>query len=162
MNDETNSGTCGSDLKIECFLQVLAIYHDDDYIPGGRVQIQSVHFSENIANNGSTLYGGLLDRCAVSLFAEVRKNNASNVIVRDGGIAYFTNITNANKSSISSLPIRICLCNNSVHSTHSCIDKKHISVKKGETFTVLLAAVDLVGKPVNSTIQTSLNSTRVV
>ena len=33
VNDYTNSGMCGSDLKIECFLQVLAIYHDD--IPGG-------------------------------------------------------------------------------------------------------------------------------
>ena len=104
MNDYTNSGTCGSDLKIECFLQVLAIYHDD--IPGGRVQTQSVYFSKNSANTaGSTLYGGLLDRCTVNKLAEVYENYVPDDIVRGGGIAYFMNVTNTSKTSISSLPV---------------------------------------------------------
>ena len=94
----------------------------------------------------------------MSQFAEVHKNNAPDDIVRGGGIAYFMNITNANKASISSLPVRICLCNNS-DAVHGCIDENHTGVKKGEAFAVSLVAVDQVGTPVSTTIQTSLNST---
>ena len=62
VDDDTNSGTCASYTKIECFFQVLALHS------GGRFyRTQSMNFSQNHANvSGSTLYGGLLDRCAVS------------------------------------------------------------------------------------------------
>ena len=67
VDDDTNSGTCGSSTETECFFQVLALHSDD--FPN---RIQSMLFSKNYANiSGSTLYGGLLDRCAVSPFAEV-------------------------------------------------------------------------------------------
>ena len=65
MDDDTNSGTCASDTKTECFFQVLALYEHYNY--PSLIKIQTMHFSHNIANiSGSTLYGGLLDRCAVS------------------------------------------------------------------------------------------------
>ena len=56
--------------------------------------------------------------------------------------------------SVSSDPVQVCLCNNN---EHDCTHQSHIEVKKGEMFTVSLAAVDQIGQPVNATIQTSLN-----
>jgi hypothetical protein len=113
------------------------------------------------------LYGGLLDRCAVSQFAEVRKKFAHDFENRNSGIAYFKNVSYYHNTkelildmekaniSISSDPVRVCLC---INNEHECTLQNHnaIRVKKGEMFKVSLVAVDQVGKPVNATIQTSL------
>ena len=58
--------------------------------------------------------------------------------------------------SISSDPVGVCLCVNNVH---DCTHQENIQVKKGETFSLSLVAVDQVGKPVDAIIQTSLNFT---
>ena len=156
VDDDTNSGTCASDPKTECFFQVLALY---DYLFSGlHIRIQNIYFSENSADiSGSILYGGLLDRCAVSQFAEVYKKY---VLVSDidggGGIAYFRNVSLATNISMSSRPVRICICTSGIH---DCTNHSRISdVKKGEAFNMSLVAVDQVGQPVNATIQTLLNS----
>ena len=53
---------------------------------------QSMYFSQNHANiAGSTLYGGLLDRRAVSPFAEVHNKYSRDF--RGDGIAYFKNVS---------------------------------------------------------------------
>ena len=71
VDDDSISGTCVSDPNKECFFQVLALY---DFYPYNVFEAKSMYFSQNNANfSGSTLYGGLLDRCAVSPFAEVYK-----------------------------------------------------------------------------------------
>ena len=163
VDDDTNSGTCASDPKTECFFQVLAIHSRES----NRLKTQSIYFSQNSANiSGSTLYGGLLDRCAVSQFAEVRKKyTAYHYKYIDDGITYFMNVSiptyYAKKSipittniSVSSHPVRVCLC---IDNELDCTYQSHIEVKKGETFIVSLAAVDQIGQPVNATIQTSLN-----
>ena len=68
VDDDTNSSTCASDPKMECFFQVLALYSIED----SHLETQSMYFSQNHANiSGSTLYGGLLDSCTVGQFAEV-------------------------------------------------------------------------------------------
>ena len=168
VDDDTNSGTCVSDPKTECFFQVLAIHS----IESDRLKTQSIYFSQNYANiEGSTLYGGLLDRCAVSQFAEVHmKYTAYDYKDRDGGIAYFRNVSTPTyysftqyrevlvdtNLSISSDPVRVCLC---INDEHDCTHQSHLKVKKGETFTVSLVAVDQIGQQVNATIQTSLNFT---
>ena len=165
VDDDTNSGTCVSDPKTECFFQVLAIHSRE----GDDLTTQSIYFSQNYANiEGSTLYGGLLDRCAVSPFAEVhRKYTAYDYKDRDGGIAYFRNVSTPayysrrevlvdTNLSISSDPVQVCLC---INDEHDCTHQSHRKVKKGETFTVPLVAVDQIGQPVNATIQTSLNFT---
>ena len=163
VDDVTNSGTCASDTNAECFFQVIAI-HGQEYIIED-LRTQSMYFSRNYAEiSGSTLYGGLLDRCAVSQFAEVRKKFAHDFETRNSGIAYFKNVSyyyNTNEfilereTPISSDPVRVCLC---INSEHECTLQNYnaIRVKKGEVFTVSLVAVDQVGKPVNATIQTSL------
>ena len=171
VDDDTNSGTCASKPKTECFFQVLAIY---GYGYGYKnLKTQSLYFLHNYATmSGSTLYGGLLDRCAVSQFAEVHnKYTTYDYKDRDGGIAYFRNVStptyfsryDLNREvlvdtnlSISSDPVQVCLC---INDEHDCTHKSHLKVKKGETFTVSLVAVDQIGQPVNATIQTSLNFT---
>ena len=68
VDDNTISGTCASDPKIDCFFQVLPV-HDTSI---KYLKTQSIYFSRNHAKiSGSTLYGGLLDRCAAGQFAEV-------------------------------------------------------------------------------------------
>ena len=168
VDDDTNSGTCASDTNAECFFQVLA-FHGQEHILKD-LETQSIYFSRNYANvSGSTLYGGLLDRCAISQFAEVRKKFAHDFKNRDSGIAYFKNVSNSTLDhdtkelildmeaniSVSSDPVRMCLC---INNEPECALQNHdaIKVKKGEIFTVSLVAVDQVGKPVHATIQTSL------
>ena len=122
---------------------------------------QCIYFSQNSATiSGSTLYGGLLDRCTVSQLAEAHK--LSNV-----GIAYFMYVSiptyythkailiNTN-ISVSSDPVQVCLC---INNDRDCTHRSYIEVKKGENFTLSLVAVDQIGQPVNATIQTSLNFT---
>ena len=165
VNDDTNSGTCASNpsLRTECFFQVLALYNTFLNYPSNNLVWKSMYFSNNLANiSGSTLYGGLLDRCAVSQFAEyyVHKNRGGG---DREGIAYFKKVSTIANVSISSGPVRICFCTNFSSSMHDCIDqdrKLNKEVKKGEAFTVSLVPVDQIGQPVNATIQASLNSAK--
>ena len=114
---------------------------------------QCIYFSQNSANSsGSTLFGGLLDRCAVSPFAEVYKKYTLNSI---GGIGYFKNVSFATDDSISSDPVQVCLCTNDSAKCNNGSVKKYF--KKGETFSVSLMAIDQVAHPVSAIIRTSLN-----
>ena len=171
VDDDTNSGTCASDTKTECFFQVLAIYSTYYW---RYIRIQSIYFLHNFANtSGATLYGGLLDRCAVSQFAEFyQKYGPLDNKDRGDGIAYFRNVaipkyiiyhtdeevvidTNL---SMSSLPVRVCLCINKQY--NDCTYQSNIQeVKKGETVTHSVVAIDQIGQPVSATIQTFLHFT---
>ena len=91
-----------------------------------------MHFSQNHAKiSGSTLYGGLLDRCAVSPFAEVHNKYPHDFKDRGDGIAYFKDVSTPayyiydyssgyqrhmevidTTLSLSSDPVRVCLCFN--------------------------------------------------
>ena len=174
VDDDTNSGTCASNTETECFFQVLAHYGFSLY---SRLKTQSMHFSQNHANiSGSTLYGGLLDRCAVSPFAEVHNKYPRAFKGRGGGIAYFKNVCTPTyriynysledfmeividaNLSVSSDPVRVCLCFNA-DQNNDCPHQHYTEVKKGQTFTLPVVAVDQVGQPVRATIQTSLHFT---
>ena len=158
VGDDTNSGTCASDPRTECFFQVLALYskHLYDLYRG----INLLYFSNNSANiSGSTLYGGLLDRCAVSQFAEFEVDNNRGGGNREG-IAYFKNVSTIANVSISSGPVRVCFCSSYMHNCTDQDRKLNKEVKKGEAFTVSLVAVDQVGQPVNATIQASLSAVK--
>ena len=162
VNDDTNSGTCANDTKTECFFQVLA--HYDNSYPSNIIYIQCMYFSQNYATvSGSSLYGGLLDRCAVSQLAELYlKYPGYKVKGKVNVIAYFKNISIITKNfSISSDPVQVCLCTNDIHDncTHQAQHIKQPPIKKGEIFNVSLAAVDQTGRPVNAVIQTSLRFT---
>ena len=169
VDDDTNSGTCTNSIETECFFQVLPLYSDESPY----LRTQSIRFSQNHANiSGSTLYGGLLNRCAVSPFAEVHKKYTHAFKDRGDGIAYFKNVstpTYFNKDigleividknlSMSSDPVRVCLCF-SANQNNDCTNQHYTEVKKGQTFTLPVVAVDQVGQPVSAIIQTSLHFT---
>ena len=124
-----------------------------------------VNFTDNYALvSGSTLFWDLLDRCTVSPFAEVYKihddSNPEKMPENINGVAYFEMISRLNKSNFSgafgSYPIHICFCRDSKPDCRFQV--LPISVKRGETFTVTLVAVDQVDCPVNATIHSSLTS----
>ena len=157
VDDDTNSGTCTSDPKADCFFQVLdLIGYEDNF-----VTTPNIYFSQNYAKiSGSTLYGGLLDRCAVSQFAEVRIKNKSYLGDGSNGVTYFKDVSVTTNTSISSRPVKVCLC---IRDEHICSKQNnmtlYIEVMKGKTFTASVVAVDQIGHPVNGTIQTSLKFT---
>ena len=131
--------------------------YNSDFDTSWNLKVQTIHLMQNHANkSGSSVYGGLLDRCAVSQFAEVHHNK--NYATNPGGINYFRMISNTTNTDtvVSSLPVKVCLCGNK----HiNCTDKHQVEVRKGHSFTVSVSAVDQIGKTVNGTIQTSLNFT---
>ena len=167
VDDDTNSGTCTSDPKTECFFQVLAyvegLYNLDNLADFAINSIQryleplSLYFTENNASiSGSTLYGGLLDRCAVSQSAEVRIKYVEDYEDGGNGIQYLQHVSTITESdvSISSRPVKVCLC---INDKYNCTHQMHIDVKKGETFNVSLASIDQMNNPVNGLIHASFN-----
>ena len=168
VDDDTNSGTCTSDPKTECFFQVLAyvegLYNLDSLadftINSTRRNFEplSLYFAENNASiSGSTLYGGLLDRCAVSQSAEVRiKYYVEDYEDEGNGIQYLQHVSTITESdvSISSRPVKVCLC---INNKHNCTHQMHIEVKKGGTFNVSLASIDQINQPVSGLIHASFN-----
>ena len=178
VDDYTNPGTCATTVETECFFQVLALYGGDNnrIVSNRNTETQNIQFTQNHARvSGSTLYGGLLDRCTVSPFAEVRHINRSYLRRRGEGKSYFDDIAiskyyNVDRFgdivdkflittniSISSPPVNTCLC---IGNELNCTYQNYvIKIKKGEALVVSLVAVDQTGQPVNATIQTSLNFT---
>ena len=145
--DDTNSGTCSSD--DECFMQSLAVYQFDfamNEIPS--LITENILFSENTASEqGSDLFGGLLDRCIPSPFAEVYRNRK----LHYGGISYLQNISNIQLQSIMSQPLRICFCNGD-YEPDCNYQIPTITVKKGENFNVSIVAVDQINNTVDANI----------
>ena len=144
VDDDTYTSTCSRKLKGECFFQVLGKIHE-------RNRLQ---FSRNTARySGSTLYGGLLDRCAVSPFIEL--SPFLDPKFKRNGLIHFKSATYSTNLSISSGPVKVCHCDNKEYDceVNYTLSK---SVRKGEVFTVSVVAVDQVSRPVNATIQSSL------
>ena len=151
--DDSNSGTCSSDN--ECFIQVLALYQQ--YIDQIITQeiICNVHFIDNIAiEQGSNLFGGLLDRCIPSPFAEVYRNRTR---LHYTGVTYLLNISNTPVNSINSKPVRTCFCNRE-HEPDCSYRLPTITVKKGGVFSVSIVAIDQVNNTVNANITSVLSS----
>ena len=167
VDDDTNSGTCARNTETECFFQVLALHSFES----SDLETQSMHFTQNHASiSGSTLYGGLLDRCAVNSSAEVHNKYPRDFKDRDDGIAYFKNVSTPTyfihdifgnseeivivaNISVSSDPVRVCICFNS-DQKNDCTHQYYTEIKKGR-----IVAVDQIGQPVSATIQTSLHFT---
>ena len=145
VSDDTNSGACSSD--IECFIQTLALHR---FITTNTINIL---FSENTASEqGPNLFGGLLDRCIPSPFAEVYLNPR----IHYSGATYL-GISDIDLDSISSQPVRVCFCN-SEHEPDCSYQPPVIRVQKGKAFNVSLVAVDQVNHTVDANITVSLSS----
>ena len=153
--DDTNSGACLP--NTECFIQTLAIYESLLLSLAPSTVTANVQFTGNTATErGPDLYGGLLDRCVPSSFAEVYKQPDLSTQYYNG-VKYLKDISNIALDSVSSPPIRVCFCLN--ESEPDCsYQPSPIKVKKGETFKVSLVAVDQVDRSVEANIISSLAS----
>ena len=162
--DDTNSVTCASTsyqthyTSTECFMQTLVLHG----VVSSNINLVNTNFTENYAEiSGSTLYGGLLDRCTVSPSAEVyiQYDYFQAQPGAMSGAEYITSITNINVTLVNSDPVRICFCNNA--SKPEChLKPPVVHVPKGRNFTVPLVAVDQLNNTVpHSTIHTLPNST---
>ena len=116
--------------------------------------------------SGSTLFGGLLDRCVASPFNEVERTvdltSNSFLVYNEDGLQYLMDISvGITLHSISSYPVQICLCvdDNIINQICNRTMQKHIFVKKGYPFNVSLTAVDQIYQPVSAIIQGYLQST---
>ena len=152
MADDTNFGACSPD--IECFVQVLAI-HQQSHPSIGTLNID---FSGNKATEyGSNLFGGLLDRCIPSSFAEVYLKNPNLKQLYYNGVSYLQDLSNISFDSIASSSVRVCFCTN--ESEPDCSYRPPpIRVKKGETFKIPLVAVDQINHSVATSIISSVTS----
>ena len=163
VSDSDTSGTCVAtpfreySASSECFLQSLALHsvHND------ALNLVNVYFANNSASTaGQTIFGGLLDRCKVSEFAEIFNKDQQFSSLFIDGVYYIGNITNLQRKDIqnemSSAPVRVCFCQ---ENQHNCIYKPPpFRVIKGQKFTVSIVAVDQVNNTVQAIIHTLLSS----
>ena len=148
--DDTNSGACSP--NIECFIQTLALYQQSS----ATVKTVNIQFSGNTATkHGPNLFGGLLDRCVPSSFAEVYRIQPNLRTQYYNGVIYLQNLSNITLESIASPPVRVCFCYNE-HEPDCSYQPPPFKVKKGETFKVSLVAVDQVNHSVEANIISSL------
>ena len=143
----------------ECLIQIIAIQSSGHGSSKTDQQsMKSIMFSQNSADlSGSSLFGGLIDRCKVLHFTEklMCSGNKSNVTIVDG-ISYLEDITNVDRSDIGSGPVQLCFCNNGVPDCNH--HPQTIRIAKGKGFPISLVAVDQVGHPINATIHSSLQN----
>ena len=145
--DDTNSRACSP--NIECFIE-------------RRQQLlTNIQFSQNTAiERGPILFGGFLDRCVSSLFVEMLLAQPS----FSDGVSYFLSQSNVGydsvNDSISSLPVRLCFCSKN-YELDCQYQPPPIKVRKGETFTVPLSAVDQVNSSIDANIFNLLTSSNL-
>ena len=152
MADNTNPGACS--LDNECFIQTLALHQRTfDWL-----STKNILFSGNTASGqGANLFGGLLDRCIPSPFAEVYRFT---IPTFHSAVSYLGEISNiTGLDTVSSQPVRVCFCKSDSESEPDCsYQPPTVKVKKGEAFTVPLVAVDQVNHSVGANIISSLSS----
>ena len=152
--DDTNLGTCssGSSQNLtaishsECFFQLKSVTKDVYTFS------DVFEYANNIAyTSGSLLFGGLLDRCTVSSLYTYHKKYSKVPCFAD-------NILN----DTSSHPIKLCLCSPNGTMHEICINneiEKSVTVKKGETFSLYVVAIDQMNHTINATIHSYLSNT---
>ena len=151
--DETNSGACAN--STECFFQTLSLHMKDSF----SMNTVNTVFSQNYAIQwGDDIFGGLIDRCIPGMFAEVLQINDAQTNTYNGTYYLLTtsNITRS-LNSVASSPVQVCFCRDGLPDCTRQSEKK--TVKKGEQFTIEVAAVDQIHHPISTNITISLQST---
>ena len=144
--DDTSSGACL--LNSECFFQSLALYQD-----GTDAYVVFLLNGNTAGESGSNLFGGLLDRCTASAFAEVQKQSTRIQYIYGG--AYIKSISNIAQDTVSSSPVRVCFCKNEREPDCS-YRPPLIEVQKGQAFNISLVAVDQFDHPLGASVLSSL------
>ena len=96
----------GVSVSPECFIQTIQLFQSknmEDFpfrLSDNKV---NTYIINNVAESGSALYGGLLDRCTISPLAEIYEEN-----VRKNGVHYiYQTVKFSKNSSITSDPVQI-------------------------------------------------------
>ena len=118
----------------------------------------TIKFKNNSASprsNGGDLYGGLLDRCSVVGGADFSEP--------ESGASRFKRLTNLdNFDTVSSKPVRICICKNGSLEQDCSQRQSTINIQRGTLeFQVSLAAVDQVNKIINARIESSFKGSDI-
>ena len=164
VDDDTNSGTCNvtpfsdkTTISSECFIQGLSLYPVICYSCECITTINTYFTANSASVAGDVLYGGLLDRCGASPFAEIFIKYRNSTPSSLSATFYMVNITDLDiqdfnsTEMISSDPVRVCFCRD--NQPDCSYHPQPESVRKGETFTVSLVAVDHINNTIaNSTI----------
>ena len=149
--DHTSTDSCTRDNQ--CFIQTFGLY--PVYNEYSNIETVYMLFQNNtVTKQGPNLFGGQLDRCIPNISAEIYLNQTT---YYDSGITYLQNISNIHLDSISSESVRVCFCNYTMKPDCS-YQLPTIKVKKGETFKVLVVAVDQAKNIVEADITTSISS----
>lgn len=137
----------------ECFMQTVADYVscNDSNV---RAKYANINFTNNSAPEGSVLYGGLLDRCAVDKFAEHRQ--LTGYIMHP--LAYFKSLclTSLSDNDLASGPLRICFCDNS--SIDCSKPPPEYTIERGGVISVELTVVDQMNKSMDGSVFAYLSS----
>ena len=165
----SDDGMCAlSTSNKECFFQALALYRN---VPlpvldsNDNIMCKNVYFEHNRARiAGSSLYGGLLDRCRISPLAELLLSNASksftpsNRTTTVGGLAYFRSISNVKTSDIASPPVRVCFCRDG--QPDCSYNPAPVPIRRSQLTEIplSLAVLDQINRPIEATIYNRLSS----
>ena len=169
VDDEFSSGACTSNPfntespLSECFVRVVATHTILTANPN--YTLNNIHFDSNSANGMSAnLFGGLLDRCTVTIFNEVDRT----ILLSDNrfqeytgnGIQYLFDISSGiSINTITSRPVQVCPCINN-QPICSGYEFPTIYTKRGEEFKLSMTAVDQVDRPVVAALAAYLDSTK--
>ena len=164
ISDDSNSGLCDPNYTLhfdakECLIQIIAVQSSESSLSTtNQHSMKGIFFLQNSADvSGSSLFGGLIDRCKVLHFTEklMCSSNKNNTIIVDG-ISYLEDITTIDQSDIGSEPVKLCFCNNGIPDCN--YHPRAIRIAKGKRFPISLVAVDQVGHPINATIHSYLRN----
>ena len=144
VSDETNNGTCTSSennitptFDSDCFFQSVPFTKSDNEKIKYKIIEKIVSFSGNSANNsGDVLYGGLLDRCTIDVFDK----KAYIKILYSSQPHFVDELLNFTSSSA----VRVCFCKDKTSEVDCSFQPDAVNVKRGENFTLHVAAVDHV------------------
>ena len=158
----SDDGMCTLSSVSDCSFQVYAMYQpmpfDYDLFDS---RCTSILFYNNTAKDGgNSLFGGLLNMCTVSTFAETNINNVnmdysfSNGSLIVSGTEYLQSISNILESDISSEPLRVCFCREGEGLPDCNFQLDPIEIRRGQqkNVSITLAVVDQLYNPLNDVI----------
>ena len=145
VEDKANNSICANDPAFRQFSKNSGCFFQN------AMKNVVIIFVENQASTGHDLFGGLLDRCTA--FSGI---DARSFKLKPSGTSQFKEIsTLTSYDTVSSEPMRLCLCNKNLNNTMEldCSQRVHrVNVKIKNDFSVHIAAIDQVNHAVPATI----------
>ena len=146
----------------DCSFQVYAMYQPmpSDYDPFDSRCTSILFYNNTAKDRGNSLFGGLLNMCIVSTFAEPNINNVNmdysflNGSLIVSGTEVIQSISNILESDICSEPVRVCFCREGEGLPDCNFQLDPIEIHRGQqkNVSITLAVVDQLYNPLNDVI----------